>query len=183
VDATPEHVTELQAWQPDPRSEALRLAVALYALRPHDDLTTDAVLLAAGKFTQWLTARPASIRVGDPVITAQGHPGHPHPLTRTGPDMAVTMKDTDNATYPAAEELDSKGFPVQGAVTVSEDSNGAVVAMTANDDGTTTFAGFAPGAAQVTWTDGTISFADTINVTAGDAATIVVGAPTITPQG
>lgn len=178
-----EPATELQVWQPDPRAEALRLAVALYALRPHDDLTTDAVLLIAGKFTAFLAARPASISVGAPIITSQDHPGPPQPATRTGPDMAVTMKDTDNATYPAAEEFDSKGFPVQGSVTVSEDSNGAVVAMTTNADGTTTFAAVAPGAAQVTWTDGTISFADTINVTAGDAATIVVGEPTITPQG
>lgn len=96
--------------------------------------------------------------------------------------MALTMKDSQIATYPAPEALDSKGFEVSDTITVSEDSAGAVVALVSNEDGTSTFTAVAPGAAQVSWTDGTISFSDTINVTAGDAATIVVGAPEVTDQ-
>jgi len=34
----------------------------------------------------------------------------------------------------------------------------------------------------VSWTDGVLSFADTINVTAGAAASLVVGAPVIADQ-
>lgn len=96
--------------------------------------------------------------------------------------MAVTMADSQIATYPAPEAEDSKGFPVSDTITVSEDSAGAVVALVDNADGTATLTAVAPGAAQVTWTDGVISFADTINVVAGGAASIVVGAPTITDQ-
>ena len=63
-------------------------------------------------------------------------------------------------------------------ITASEDSAGAVVALVQNDDGSVACTAVAPGAAQVTWTDGTISFSDTINVTAGDAATICEPATT-----
>jgi hypothetical protein len=169
------------------RSEGLRLAVQLFAHQEHKDdpsrdSLTERVIDTGGHFAAWLGARPARISVGDPVITDQGHPAQQVPLNRTGADMAVTIKDTQIATYPAPEALDSKGFEVSDTITVSEDSAGAVVAMTANADGTTSFAAVAPGAAQVSWTDGTLSFADTINVTAGDAASIVVGAPVVTDQ-
>jgi hypothetical protein len=40
----------------------------------------------------------------------------------------------------------------------------------------------APGNAQVTWTDGTNSFVDGVNVTAGDVVGIQVGAAVITDQ-
>lgn len=169
------------------RSEGLRLAVQLFADQDHkDDQSRDRlaerVIDTGGHFAAWLGARPARISVGDPVITDQGHPAQQVPLNRTGADMAVTIKDTQIATYPAPEGLDSKGFQVSDTITVSEDSAGAVVAMTANADGTTSFAAVAPGAAQVSWTDGTLSFSDTINVTAGDVASIVVGAPVVTDQ-
>lgn len=164
------------------RLESLRLAVGLYAHREQDDFTGDAVLHAAGEFARWLTAPAARIRVGDPVITEQGRPAVHLPLRRTGPDMAVTMKDTQVATYPAASEADSKGFPVTDPVVIAEDSGGTVVTLAQNPDGTSAFTGVAPGTAQVSWTDGTLVFADTINVTPGDAATIVVGAPVVTDQ-
>lgn len=168
------------------RAEGLRLAVELHS---RQDFAQGSYLDSAGRiltdaaqFATWLESRPARIKVGNPVITEQGHPGHSLPLNRTGADMAVTITDTQVATYPAAEADDSKGFPVSDTITVSEDSGGAVVALVSNPDGTAVFSAVAPGAAQVSWTDGTISFADTINVTSGDAATIVVGAPVITDE-
>jgi hypothetical protein len=168
---------------PDIRLESLRLAVDLYARRPQDDFTGQSVLHAAGEFAKWLTEPAAHIRVGNPVISPQGRPAEHLPLQRTGPDMAVTMKDTDQATYPAASEADSKGFPVTGdVIAIAEDSGGAVVALTQNADGSSVFSAVAPGTAQVSWTDGVLSFADTINVTAGDAATLVVGSPVVAPQ-
>jgi hypothetical protein len=168
----------------DVRPEALRLAVDLYAGSPLlRDHPAEGVVNAAREFAAVLAAHPAVLTVGDPVIASQSDPGHHIPVTRTGADMAVTMTDTDQAVYPAPSEADSKGFPVTGdTITVAESSGGSVVAMTQNPDGTTTFAAVAPGAAQVSWTDGTLSFADTINVTAGAAATIVVGTPTVEPQ-
>lgn len=169
------------------RAEGLRLAVELhsrqdFATGGYDGDTARKILADAAQFSTWLISRPAKIKVGDPVITEQDRPGHFFPLNRTGADMAVTIKDTDVATYPAPEAEDSKGFEVSDTITVSEDSAGATVSLVSNPDGTATVTAVAPGAAQVTWTDGTISFSDTVNVTAGDAATIVVGAPTITSQ-
>ena len=91
--------------------------------------------------------------------------------------MAVTMLDTDQATYPAPAEADSLGFPVTGdTITIAESSGGTVVSMTQPGDGTVVFAAVAPGTVQVSWTDGALSFTDTIDVTAGAAASLVVGA-------
>jgi hypothetical protein len=175
---------ELATWHSDYRLEGLKAAVILYADRRDwdDEGTGDAVLHAAGRFAQWLAEPATRIVVGDPVITEQGHPARHLPLRR-GADMAVIIKDTEVATYPAASEADSKNFPVTGdTITIAEDSGGTVVALTQNPDGTATFTAVAPGAAQVSWTDGVLNFADTINVTPGDAATLVVGSPVITEQ-
>lgn len=171
------------------RFEGLTLAVELHAARdrerdPFDPRTLpDRVIDTAGQFAGWLLARPASIRVGNPVITRQGSSAPPVPAVRSGADMAVTMKDTDNADYPAPEALDTKGFEVTDTITLTtDDTAGAIVTQTNNPDGSTRLAGVAPGAVQVTWSDGTLSFVDTLNVTAGDAAQIVVGPPVITSQ-
>ena len=166
------------------RSEALRLAVKLYSRRrPQDDCGGHAVLHTAGEFAKWLAARPVAITVGDPIIASKANPAQRSPLKRTGANMAVTMLDTDQATYPAPAEVDSLGFPVTGdTIAVAESSSGAVVALTQNPDGTARFAAVAPGTATVSWTDGVISFSDTIDVTPGAAASIVVGAPVIEPK-
>ena len=166
------------------REEALRLAVELFANRPQDDHDEGwAVVKAAGVFTKWLTAPPVAMLVGDPVIASQANPALLIPLNRTGANMAVTMLDTDQATYPAPSETDSAGFPVTtDAITIAESSAGAVVALTVNPDGSATFASVAPGSATVSWTDGTISFSDDITVTPGAAANIVVGPPVVEPK-
>ena len=164
------------------RAEALRLAVELYSHRPKDDCISHRVLCAAGEFTGWLTARPVTLTVGDPVIAEEANPPVHLPLKR-GADMAVTLTDTQQAAYPAPSETDSKGFPVTGdTITITEDSAGAVVALTVNPDGSSVFAAVAPGSAQVSWTDGTLSFVDTITVTTGAAASLVVGEPVISDE-
>ncbi len=168
----------------DLREEALRLAVDMYARRQQD--STDegrAILRTAGEFTRWLTDRPVTLTVGDPIIASQANPAQHLPLNRTGATMAVTMLDTDQATYPIPSETDSLGFPVTGdTIVIAESSGGAVVALTQNPDGSAVFAAVAPGTATVSWTDGTISFSDTIDVTPGLAANIVVGAPVVAPK-
>lgn len=169
--------------QPDRRLEALRLAVEMHKHHRYRHCDDDAVYESAGRNLEFLTAAAVTLAVGDPVITEQGRPARPVPLRRTGSDMAITLKDNQVATYPAPSESDSKGFPVTGdTVTIAEDSGGAVVSMTQNPDGSVAFTAVAPGAAQISWTDGTLSFADTINVTTGDAATLSVGEPVITDQ-
>jgi hypothetical protein len=164
------------------RAEGLRLAVQLWSHRDSFELD-ESVTRSALRFAGILAARATTISVGDPVISEQGHPALHSPVKRTGADMAVTITDTQVATYPAASETDSKGFPVTGdTITIAEDSGGTVVAMQQNPDGSAAFPAVAPGSAQVSWTNGTLSFADTINVTPGDAASLVVGAPVITDQ-
>lgn len=133
----------------------------------------------------WLRRRPsivpAKIVVGDPVISEQDTPGVPLQLKR-GTNMAVVMSDTQQATWPAPQADDSKGFAVQDAITESEDSGGATIALTVNPDGSSVAVAVAPGACNVTWTDGTLSFTEAVNVTPGAAATIVVGEATVTDQ-
>jgi hypothetical protein len=169
------------------RTEGLRAAAVITAGRRKGACccagAADPVIELAGRLSDWLLSRPASIRVGDPVISAQGNPALHGPATRTGADMAVTIKDSQIATYPAPEALDSKGFEVTDAITVTtDDTAGALVTQVNNDDGTVSFTAVAPGAVQITWSDGAISFVDTLNVTTGDAAQIVVGAPAVTDQ-
>ena len=142
----------------NPRLEALRLAVDLYEGRDCDE-HAECVLRAAGEFLRFLTARAVTLTVGDPVITEQANPAQHIPLIRTGADMAVTIKDTDKATYPVPSEADSKGFPVTGdVIAIAESSGGTVVALTQNPDGTATLVAVAPGSAQVSWTDGVLKF-------------------------
>lgn len=169
------------------RIEGLRAAAAITAGRRKGACccagTADPVIDLAGHLSDWLLSRPASIRVGDPVISEQGNPATLGPATRTGADMAVSIKDSQIATYPAPEALDRKEFEVADTITVTtDDTAGAFVTQVSNDDGTTSFRAVAPGAVQITWSDGVINFVDTLNVTTGDAAQIVVGAPVITDQ-
>lgn len=186
-------VAELKAWAPGPvdpstaRIEGLRAAAVITAGRRKGACccagSADAVIGLAGQLSTWLLSRPASIRVGDPVISEQGNPAQHGPATRTGADMAVSIKDSQIATYPAPEALDSKSFEVADTITVTtDDTAGAFVTQVLNDDGTTSFTAVAPGAVQITWSDGVINFVDTLNVTTGDAAQIVVGAPVVTDQ-
>lgn len=145
-------------------------------------------------FYNWLRARPsivpARIVVGNPTIAPQDNPSAGVPAPPRGAGMAVVMKDSQVATYPPAEAVDAKGFPVPGdMISVSEDSAGAVVALVVADGsdpalpaGSAVLTAVAPGNAQVTWTDGTNSFVDGVNVTAGDVVGIQVGAAVITDQ-
>jgi hypothetical protein len=102
---------------------------------------------------------------------------------KAGQGMPTVITDTQIASYPAAQELDSKGFPLQGSVTLTDDDDaGAIVTRTDNADGTSSFSANAPGTVNLTWSDGNLSFADTLEVDPGAAASIQVGAPVITDQ-
>jgi hypothetical protein len=163
-----------------------RRAAAAIAARLSDQL--EGFTSRADVVYLWLRQReslyPVHIKVGDPTVAPQDDPSAGVPATRTGADMAVTMTDTQQAVYPPAEAVDSRGFQVPSdAITVTEDSGGAVVALTVGSDGTATFVAVAPGSATGTWTDTEgQTFADSINVTAGPAVGVTVGAPTVEDQ-
>ena len=93
--------------------------------------------------------------------------------------MPVTITDAEIADYSSAvSETDSKGFPVTDALTWTEDSNGAV--LTGNGAGV--FTAVAPGTANITVTDGSLSATDAVTVDPGAAAALLLGAPVITEQ-
>ena len=171
------------------RELGLRYAVKLNECQGHEDRggldITDRVLDQAGRFTIWLAARPAYLRLYRAPITLQ-QPAYPGPAmpTKTGDNgMAVSMSDTQEVTY-TVEPEDSKGIPVSDTLTWSSDDNGAVVTLTPSADSLSClFAAVAPGTANISVTDGTLSATDAITVTAGPVASLVLtpGAPVDEP--
>ena len=88
--------------------------------------------------------------------------------------MSVSMSDTQQVAY-TVEPEDSKGNQTSDTLTWSEDSNGAVVAMTASADGLSAeFVAVAPGTATISVTDGTLNGSDLVTVTAGPVASLVL---------
>lgn len=88
--------------------------------------------------------------------------------------MSVTMTDDQEVTYSVQAE-DDKGQPVGDTLTWSSDDNGAVVTLTPSADTLScVFAAVDPGTANISVTDGTLSAADSIVVTAGAAASLVL---------
>lgn len=164
------------------RSEALALAVELHAaidisLTPFDQQpSAERVLDTAGLFTRWLTERPHRLHLRPAPFTFQ-QPAYPGPAvhTKTGDHgMSVSMTDSEEVTY-TCEPEDSKGVAVSDTLTWSSDDNGAVLTLTPSADTLSClFAAVAPGTANISVTDGTLSGTDVITVTAGGVATLVL---------
>jgi hypothetical protein len=167
------------------RSEALHLAVELYAQHDHGDNTVGRVLEAAAEFTRWLLARPHRLRLQPAPFTFQ-QPAYPGPAvrTQTGDDgMSVSMTDSQEVSY-TVEPEDSRGVAVSDTLTWSSDDGGAVVTLTPSADTLScVFAAVAPGTANISVTDGTLSGTDVITVTAGAVASLVLtpGTPSDEP--
>ena len=88
--------------------------------------------------------------------------------------MSVTMTDSQEVTY-TVEPEDSKGIAVSDTLTWSSDDGGAFVTLTPSADTLSClFAAVAPGTANISVTDGTLSGADSIVVTAGPVASLVL---------
>lgn len=172
------------------RREGLRLATELHVTQgwpaPFDARPLpERVIETAGQFASWLLARPHRLRlIPAPYTFAQ--PAYPGPAarTKTGENgMSVTMTDSQEVVY-ACEPEDNKGFQVSDTLTWSSDDNGAVVTVTPSADGLScTFAAAAPGTANISVTDGTLSGTDVITVTPGGVASLVLtpGTPTDEP--
>lgn len=159
------------------RSEALALAVEFHADgRKRDQADTDCVLTTADQFLGWLTERAARLRLRPAPLTFKqpAYPGPPVPTKIGDHGMSVTMTDSDQVSY-SVEPEDTKGFPVSDTLTWSSDDNGAVVTLTPSADTLScVFAAVAPGTANISVTDGTLSDADSIIVTAGPVASLVL---------
>jgi len=84
------------------------------------------------------------------------------------------MTDDQMVTY-VCEPEDDKGFAVGDTLTWSESSGGAVVTAAPSADGMScVFSAVAPGDSTVSVTDGTLSASDTVTVTAGGVASLVL---------
>lgn len=160
------------------RMAGLDLAVQLYEGRlsgtPEDIAST--VIETAGRFSDWLLARPAQLALTPGLTFPQGTPapGVPTRIEQSGGTMSVSLTDAEKFTY-SVEAEDSRGFQVADTLTWSEDSGGAVITLTPSDDGMSAeVVAVAPGTANVTVTDGTLSGADVVTVTTGPVAQIVL---------
>jgi hypothetical protein len=145
------------------------------------------VLETAGLFARWLTEPPHWLHLRPAPFTFQ-QPDYPGPAVRTKTGehgMSVTMTDSQEVSY-ACEPEDSKGVAVSDTLTWSSDDNGAVVTLTPSADTLScVFAAVAPGTANISVTDGTLSGTDVITVTPGGVATLVLtpGTPADEPAG
>jgi hypothetical protein len=142
------------------------------------------VLETAGEFARWLTEPPHRLRLHPAPFTFQ-QPDYPGPAVRTKTGdhgMSVTMTDSEEVTY-ACEPEDSKGVAVSDTLTWSSDDGGAVLTLTPSEDTLSClFAAVAPGTANISVTDGTLSGTDVITVTAGPVATLVLTPGTPGPE-
>jgi hypothetical protein len=170
------------------RIEALRAAVSARDWPPRPGREhVDGVLRDAGAyFAEWLDAKPARVS-RDPIaikVSDQGTtPPNWAPITRENPRMEV-INDGQNILYPARTATDKKGFTVQDGVQLTTDDDAAAefVDRTDNADGSTQFSAKAPGVVTLTWTAGTDTLVDTLNITTGDAVSFSDIEPVITDQ-
>jgi len=161
------------------RIEGLRAAAAITAGHRKCCCPDSAghVINMAGRFSDWLLERAASVTLVPAAFTfRQGPPapGVPTRIANSGGTMSVSLTDAEKFTY-TVEPEDSRGFQVADTLTWSEDSGGAVITLTPSDDGLSAdVAAVAPGTANVTVTDGTLSGTDVVTVTTGPVAQIVL---------
>lgn len=163
------------------RIEGLRAAAVITAGHRKGccdhERTAGPVIELAGRLSDWLLERPASLTlIPAPFTFPQGMPapGTPTRIDHSGGTMSVSMTDAEQVTY-SVEPEDSRGFQVADTLSWSEDSGGLVITLTPSDDGLSAgVVAVAPGTANVTVSDGTLSGTDVVTVTTGPVAQIVL---------
>jgi hypothetical protein len=126
------------------------------------------LLKLASLTAQYLTTPWAiKIKVGLVVDQETGEPINPQP---TGAEMQ--LRTNEQVTY-TITALDSKGYVVDTVDFSGEIDNGDVAAITDNGNTFLVVAG-APGSAVITFTDGTLTATEALDVVPGDVATISV---------
>lgn len=145
-----------------------------------------AVIDVAEAYVSWLR-KPVSVRLELVAVAEQDDPGVPLPV---GEGM-TTLSDTQQALY-VIEAADARGFPVDSTFTATATPDGVVTVSiaeatsgTASGKDELTVVAVAPGSAVVTITNTdnpAIFGSDSIDVTPGGVATVVLSAPTITEQ-
>lgn len=150
--------------------ERMRVAALDAAVASLGGAEPSAILTLASQFEAWLTGRTITVTIGVRTYLQGGGPSVPTKFSGKVP----IVKDTQQIVATVSAE-DAKGFVVPDALTWSEDSAGAVITLQPSDDGSScTIVAVAPGSAVVTATDGAISGTASIDVTAGDVASIAI---------
>jgi hypothetical protein len=140
----------------------------------------DAVLALADIFYRWLAAPVTLSMAAAPVTYEQaGGPGVPT-VFREGTTVAI-LTDTQQVTL-AVEPEDSKGEPAPDTLTWSSSDTNVITLTVAPDTLSALAVAGAPGTAVVTVTDGTLSATDSIDVTSGPVASLVITEGTPEPQ-
>lgn len=161
--------------RPSPMRQARAAAVIAAALaRPGG--SPAAIIDVAEGLAGWI-ARGRLSAVISPITYEQGSAASVPTRYITGGDQSMaSMTDTQQFTA-SIEVEDSKGFDTTdaNALTWSEDSGGAVVTLQPSADGLScVIVAVAPGTANYSVTDGTLTGGGSAVVTAGAASQIVV---------
>jgi hypothetical protein len=147
-------------------------------LRGRDTLPTIAALIAEAKVvSDYLEEPPRIVRLRVGFVRDQSTG-----VVSTQPVEGTTMqlRDTQQVDY-AVTEVDAKGYAVDGGAFTATSDTEAVVTVVQNGSTFTAVAG-GVGSAVLTFSDGTISITEAIDVVAGDAATIAVTAGAVSEQ-
>jgi hypothetical protein len=161
------------------RLAALDAALRLAEIPGEGIKDMEALLADAGKAYAWLARLRLELVIKS--VTEQGMTAQV-PVIYT-PGGALQLTDTQQFTATVQAE-DAKGFAVADQLTWSADDGGAVVTLAVSADTLSClFVAVAPGTANYTVTDGTLSATGQAVVTAGAAAQLSVteGAPEAQP--
>ena len=161
------HTQGVRATTIEVRRESLDIVLEWYEdveqTPPYTTLLKLATLTAQYLTTPWAI----KIRVGLVVDQKTGEPINPQP---TG--VTMQLRTNEQVTY-TITALDSKGYEVNTVDFSGEIDNGDVAAITDNGNTFLVVAG-APGSAIITFTDGTLTATEALDVVPGDIATIRV---------
>lgn len=169
------------------RQAAMVAAAQFWASSAH--VGADKVLDTAASWASWVLAPATQLVItAAPVTFDQHDPGKNNPtISVPAPGgagtMAVTLTDTQQVSLSVKPE-DSKGAPTTGdTVTWTADDSGAVVTLQPSADGLScVVVAVAPGTANVTATDGTLTGTDAITVDPGATSQLVLSEGPVTDQ-
>jgi hypothetical protein len=163
------------------RLDALTFVQRWYADHPADHpRELDEVLVQAKDVTKFLGVSSGGIvlrlRSGPVVDQRNGQPVV-HPIGGS----VMQLHDNEQVSY-SLTAADAKGIAIAGDSFTATSDTTDVVAITQQADGTFLAVAGVPGSAIVTFTDGTLSVTEAIDVVPGSVATIQVTAGTVETQ-
>lgn len=163
------------------RLDAVTFVQHWYADHPVDrPRGMDEVLLMATKVAKYLASFDGGVivRLRSGPVTDQ-RTGHPvaHPIGGS----TMQLHDNEQVSY-TLSAADSKGVAIAGDTFTCTSDNTAACTVVSNPDGSFLAVAGLPGSAVLTFTDGTLSVTEAIDVVVGAVSTILVTAGTVEVQ-